>query len=382
MNETAVLEQTISVARVTAYEQTAVTAAVSRHFETLGLNGELHPGMKVLIKPNLLMKRRPEEATTTHPTVVAGVVACLRNIGITDITIADSPGGPYTKLALDPIYTASGMRAVAEGSGAVLNEDYGSFERKNPDGLMVKSFTLINPVRDADYIIDVCKLKTHGMTLLSGAVKNLFGTVPGLMKPEFHWRFPEPEKFCGMLLDLCDTVRPNAVIVDAVVSMEGDGPSGGTPKDTGMLLAARNPYHMDLALCKVMKLNPMDVWTVRESIERGWCEENADNLRFVGDELRTFDDFQLPRSKSVDFSEHIPHVFRGFVDRFLVSRPAVKRNQCVGCGKCAESCPASTIQIQGQKAVIDYSNCIHCFCCHEMCPVRAIGIKRFRLFNW
>jgi len=375
------METLISVTHTPSYEQSAVTEAVRRHFALHRIAERLHPGMRVLVKPNLLLKRRPEEGTTTHPAVVLGVLLCLKELGITSVTVADSPGGPYTALSLGPIYEVCGMKAAAEAGGAKCNMDFGSFERKT-EGKLVRSFTLINPVRDADFIIDLPKLKTHGMTTLSGAVKNLFGTVPGLMKPEFHWRFPERERFCGMLLDLCGAVRPDFVLVDAVVSMEGDGPSGGTLRETGMLLASENPYAMDLALCKVIGAAPSSVETVRQSMERGLCPKDAAELSFAGDELLCFPDYRMPRGKSLSFSAYLPKALRRTADRLLTSRPVIQKKRCVGCGKCAESCPAKTIRVTDGKARIDPSGCIRCFCCHEMCPVRAIDIKRFRLFNW
>ncbi|MEG0693476.1 MAG: DUF362 domain-containing protein, partial [Oscillospiraceae bacterium] len=232
-------ERDISVTVTKSYEKQEVISSVRRHFELLRLNDIIKPQMKVLLKPNLLMKRKPEETTTTHPAVVGGIISCLQEIGVTDITIADSPGGPYTKSALAGIYEASGMRAIAEEYDVKLNWDFGSFEREVNGGVMVKNFTLINPLKAADFIIDIAKLKTHAMTTLSGGVKNLFGTVPGLMKPEFHWRFPEKDNFCNMLLDLCSTVNPDVTFIDAIVSMEGNGPSGGTSKNTNMILASR-----------------------------------------------------------------------------------------------------------------------------------------------
>ncbi len=373
------LSDLVSVTHTASYEQEAVTAAVRTHFHRLGLGEKLRPGMQVLIKPNLLLKRRPEEGTTTHPALIAAIALCLRELGIEDIVIADSPGGPYAALSLGPIYEATGMRAAAQRSGARLNQDFGSFQR-TAAGRLVQSFTLINPVRDADFIIDAAKLKTHGMTLLSGAVKNLFGTVPGLMKPEFHWRFPEREAFCGMLVDLCETVKPGAVFVDAITSMEGDGPSGGTLRDTGMLLASESPYAMDLALCRVIGAAPEQVDTVRISMERGLCSPEA--LTLAGDSLKTFSDYRMPRSRSLSFTEHIPKALRGAADRLLTTRPVVQSRRCLGCGKCAESCPAKTIRIDAGKARIDYSRCIRCFCCHEMCPFKAITLRRLKLFNW
>lgn len=372
----------VSVTHTKDYDFQKVYADMRTHFARLDTAKRLKPGMRVLIKPNLVLKRAPEEATTTHPAVVEAIIRCVQDCGVTDITIADSPGGPFTEGALRGIYEVSGMTGVAERTGAKLNYDTGSFVREREENKLVHSFTLIHPVQNADFIIDAAKVKTHGMTMLSGGVKNLFGTIPGLMKPEFHWRFPDKSQFCEMLVDLCETVHPDLVIADAVISMEGDGPTGGTPKETGLLLSSLSPYALDMALCDMIGLSYMDVYTVMHAMERGLCPKSSADIPIMGDTLTRFSDFSMPRSKSIAFSEKIPQVLQPLVDKMLTSKPAIRKKDCVGCGKCAESCPAKTIRVIDTKAQINYKNCIRCFCCHEMCPIKAIDIKRFKLFDW
>lgn len=376
----------ISITNVNSYNQVDVTNAIRRHFELLEVEKKLTPNMSVLLKPNLLMKRKPEEATTTHPAVVAGIIECLHEIGIKKIVIADSPGGLYTRQALSGIYQASGMEQVAGKYNVRLNQDFTSYEQSVINGVKSHSFMLINPVKEADFIINIAKLKTHTMTTLSGAVKNLFGTIPGLMKPELHFRFPDKGDFSNMLLDLCETIKPDLCIVDAIVSMEGDGPSGGKPRDTGLILGGYSPYNLDVALCGLIDLELTDVPTVDNAIKRGLSVANINTLCIVGDCLMPIKDYQMPSSKQIDFLGHVPKIFRGilkpFCDTFLTTKPVIHRKKCIGCGKCAESCPAKTIIIEDKKAVIKYDKCIKCFCCHEMCPPKAIDIKQFKLFKY
>lgn len=379
-------QKQVSITNTTSYLQDEVNSSIKRHFELLKLSEEIKPNMRVLLKPNLLMKRKPEEITTTHPAVIAGIIVCLKELGISDITIADSPGGPYTAKALNGIYEATGMKTLAKQYDVALNEDFGYYEQTVEKGVKVHRFTLINPIKNADYIIDIAKLKTHAMTTLSGGVKNLFGAVPGLMKPEFHFRFPDKNDFSNMLLDLCETVKPNVTFVDAVISMEGDGPSGGTPKKTGLILASKSPYNLDVALCNLIDADVNDVPTVHQAIKRHLSVSDIKELEFIGDELISFSDYKMPNVKSVDFMERVPSWLRKplnpIVQAMVVSKPVIRTKQCIGCGKCAESCPAKTIAITNKKVIIDYSKCIKCFCCHEMCPVKVIDIKRFKLFNW
>ena len=368
----------ISVQTTPSYDRETVQAAVDRHFDLLDLDRLIPREGKITVKPNLLMKRRPEDGTTTHPSLVEAVIRRVQKVSNAQITIADSPGGPFTRAALEGIYKASGMEEVARRTGAVLNYDTGSTHVPNPEGELCKAFDLINPIAGADFIISICKLKSHCMTGLSGGVKNLFGCIPGLTKPEFHWRYPQER-------DLCGTVKPGITFVDAVVSMEGDGPSSGDLRQTDMTLCATNPYELDLVLTKVIGRQPEDIPLVDCARERGLCPSSADGVELCGDPLRTFADFRMPRSRTVDFVSSIPRPLRGICEpiirRYLTPRPKVLKNKCVGCGKCAESCPAHTIAIVDRKACIDRSKCIRCYCCHEMCPIHAIQVKRSKLLK-
>lgn len=381
------MNRDISVTAVASYDVSAVTSCIREHFRMLDVASEVDSSTRILLKPNLLMKRKPEEITTTHPAVLEGIIICLSELGVPfeNITLADSPGGPYTRVALNGIYEATGMKKLAQKYGIKLNDDYGYYQERAVNAKMVSAFDIINPVKDADYIIDIAKLKTHAMTTLSGAVKNLFGTVPGLMKPEFHFRFPDKNDFSNMLLDLCETISPSLIIVDAIISMEGDGPSGGTPKNTGLLLGSKNPYNMDVALCNVVNIKTDDVPTVRLAIERGLSVKSCEELNIVGDKLPSILDYRKPSAGSVDFMMKVPSWLRKpltpLANTLLVSKPVIVKKGCIGCGKCAESCPAHTIKILDKKAYIDYSKCIKCFCCHEMCPVKTINIKRFKIFK-
>lgn len=374
----------VSLTKNPTYTQNEINQAVQTHFERFEMENKILPDMNVVLKPNLLMKRRPEEFTTTHPNVVKAVILYLKKIGVSNITLADSPGGLYTEQALKSIYSTCGMTEVCEKHNVKLNFDVTAKEIYNPNANLVKSFTLIKPICEADFIIDLCKLKTHAMTGMSGAVKNLFGAIPGLTKPEFHWRFPEKERFCEMLIDLCDTVRPNFIVVDAIEAMEGDGPSGGTKREAGFLFASDQPYDLDFFLCTLIGAKPTEIFTVKNSIERGLCGADMSKIELIGGEMPNIKPFEMPQDKGVDFMGHTPKLLRKpakFITKtFLTSKPKIHKRDCIGCGKCAESCPAKTIKIHEKKAYIEYSNCIKCFCCHEMCPVKAIGIKRFGLF--
>ena len=365
-----------SAVRTPDYDQARVDEAISRHFEALRLAQDLRPGMKVALKPNLVLPMRPEGAATTHPALLIAIAKWLRARGVTDITVVDGPGGPFAVAPLRAIYAACGMRPVA--AYASLNEDTSFIERTFESGVAVKRFNLLNAIADADMVISVAKLKTHSMTTLSGGVKNLFGCVPGLQKPEMHMRLPDVDRFSGMLIDLALLIAPAVTVIDAVVCMEGNGPTAGRPRAYGWTLASRDAFAQDAFAASLMGIGEERVPMLRLSRARGLLNEP---VLLVGDAPEPIvPPFKLPDSAPIDFSARLPGPLRrpagAVMNALLKPRPIVSEAECVGCGRCAESCPAAIIQIADGRARIGRKGCISCFCCMEMCPKKAIHIRR------
>lgn len=373
------MDKNVYFAAAANYDQQTVDAAVERLFCQLPA-AQAIGGKRVLLKPNLLAKHTPERAVTTHPALVRAVIRAVRRRGAASITVADSPGGVYNPGILRSIYKVSGLTDVCREEGAALYTDCKS--REVPaKGQVVKQFTLLEPVLDCDMIINLPKLKTHMMTGLSAATKNLFGCIPGLQKAEWHMRFPDKERFGGMLVDLLCTVKPGFAILDGILAQEGDGPAGGTPRMVGIVAAAEDHLQMDLALCRMLGIRPKDVPYLNAAISRGLCPEQFDPAcaKGEGELCRPIPGYRLPSSwGSVDFADKAPRAVRWAVpavERLLAPRPVINKSRCIGCGKCAEICPQHTITVQG-KAHIHAARCIRCFCCHEMCPVKAIDTRR------
>lgn len=373
------MDKNVYFAAAANYDQQTVDAAVERLFCQLPA-AQVLGGKRVLLKPNLLAKHTPERAVTTHPALVRAVIRAVRRRGAASITVADSPGGVYNPGILRSIYKVSGLTDVCREEGAALYTDCKS--REVPaKGQVVKQFTLLEPVLDCDVIINLPKLKTHMMTGLSAATKNLFGCIPGLQKAEWHMRFPDKERFGGMLVDLLCTVKPGFAILDGILAQEGDGPAGGTPRMVGIVAAAEDHLQMDLALCRMLGIRPKDVPYLNAAISRGLCPEQFDPAcaKGEGELCRPIPGYRLPSSwGSVDFADKAPRAVRWAVpavERLLAPRPVINKSRCIGCGKCAEICPQHTITVQG-TAHIHAARCIRCFCCHEMCPVKAIDTRR------
>lgn len=360
-----------------------ITDAVEQLFTQLTAVQKLSSNSRVLIKPNLLAPHAPEKAITTHPEVIRAVILALQRRGVTHILIADSPGGRYTPAIMQQVYQRCGITQICEQTGARLYLECESKAVEAPNGKLVKEFTLLEPVLQSDFIINLPKVKTHVMATMSGATKNLFGCVPGLLKAEFHMRFPERKHFGQMLVDLCELVRPAVHLADGILAMEGDGPAGGTMRQCNLLLASENPYMLDLALCRYMGLDAANVPYLAAAHQNGLCPATFDEAMLNGSKeaRQVFTGFVAPRGYTgrMDFSNKIPQFLQPLVSvmvRITAPRPVIVRPKCIGCGRCAEICPQQVITIQEKKAVIQYKNCIKCFCCHEMCPVNAIDIHR------
>lgn len=333
------------------------------------------PGMRIVIKPNLLTRKHPDAACTTHPSLVRDMCRRLKELGA-EVTVGDSPGGPFSAGYLRGVYDTTGMKDAAEGYAA-LNEDFREAEAFFDGAKLAKKIHVCAFIKEADAVINICKLKTHGMMGYTGAVKNLFGIIPGTAKVEYHYRMPSKEMFADMLVDLEQYVCPRLHIIDAVWGMEGDGPSHGQPRQMNAIIASKDAYAADLVGSALMGLAPKDVFTLRAALERGLCPATLDGVDVVGE---TVESLAQPDYKKVDVRAgnfaNIPRPFQKLVARMLDTYPKLAPAQCVGCGECRRACPPRAITMQENKPRIDRAACIRCFCCQELCPKDAMKIHR------
>ncbi len=362
---------------VPEYNEELIDLAIAKMMEALSIEKDLHPDCKVVIKPNLVMAKSPSFPATTHPLVIKSVAKWLAAHGIKDITLAESSGGLYNGEYMKNVYRVCGMQQLAPL--VKLNMDFSAKTVNCPAGFQNHSFHIITPICEADYIINICKLKTHAMTGYSGGIKNLFGVIPGLEKPQMHYRFPNLEDFSRMLVELAETVKPDVTIIDAIDAMEGNGPTGGNSHPLYLLLGSKDVYTQDYFAAGLMGLDPKEIMMLKLAVEQGLAL--PDDISLSGDAIpENLTPFQVPDTKKLDFTGSLPRFlqkpFAKLAGRLLKSYPQLRKELCVGCGKCAESCPAHIIDIRDKKAHFKRKGCISCFCCQEMCPMKAIFVKK------
>ena len=336
------MDREVSIARCESYEPAQVKGALTAALAPLGGLDWVKPGMKIAIKANLMTRVRPERAATVHPAVAVALCELLAERQA-QVVLGDSPGGPFNAAYVGAIYAATGMNEVRK-TGASLNDDFTYLDIENADAVAAKSFQVTRYLAEADAIIDLCKLKTHGLMAFTGACKNFFGAVPGMHKSEYHYQYQTKEAFADMLVDICEWCKPRLCIADGVVAMEGNGPSGPT-------LAAAHA--------------------------RGLIPGEASELHVFG-ELADFAiaDFQHAAQHDIRLWGSTNETAAKLLTRLFANRPMIESAACVGCGECKSVCPAQAIQIINKRARIRRDECVRCFCCQEFCPKGVIRVSR------
>lgn len=370
----------VSFVKCESYDEKEVRAALETVLEPVGGLDWVKAGMTVVIKANLVAGMAPDKAVTTHPVLLCELTKMLKDRGAT-VVIGDSPGGIYSHAYVNRIYAVTGLKEC-ESCGAELNQDFSQKDMENPDGKILKRLSYTAYLDRADAIIDFCKLKSHGMMGMSAAAKNMFGAIPGTIKPEYHFKFPNYEDFADMIVDIDELFKPTLSIVDAVTGMEGNGPTAGTPKHMGFLGASCSPHKLDRVCAEILGLTTDSVPTLTAAIKRGLTPEKVEDIS-VNAKIA---DFLVPDFKhnavragllfSGRGNNPVMKLFSFFAGKILTSVPKVHKKECVACGVCAGICPAKAITIENKKVTIDRDKCIRCFCCQEFCPKGAMVVHR------
>lgn len=373
------LNNTVAIAYCDKYDKQLIKDKLSELMQVIDGFSNIKAGMHVGIKANLVAAGKPETAVATHPIVIAALTELLKEKEVS-VTVGDSGGCPYNSSFMEHIYKVCGMNEV-EQAGGEMNRDYSERDVSFPEGKICKSFRYTAWLDSCDIIINICKLKSHGMMGLSNACKNLFGVVPGTIKPEYHFRFPNPNDFAEMILDIGNYVKPVLHICDAIIAMQGNGPTKGEPYPLNAILVAKDPYLLDWVAATLVGMGIEDVPTLQAAKRRGYLPESFSEISIYGNtDCFNAKDFQIIKNhNSLLFSDDttwLGKFERKFLTKALESKPKVNKSECIGCRKCESICPAKAIMINNGKPCIDREKCIRCFCCQEFCPKGAMKVHR------
>lgn len=340
--------------------------AVDRAFDLFSINTS---GKKVLVKPNVLRGSTPEEGVTTHPAVLKAVVERLEADNPASIVVGDNPGAASYG-ANEKTFKTAGLVEAAKGYYRNLNAD--PVEVAVPGGIVEKA-TISREILDADVIISLPKFKTHGLTTISGAIKNSYGFLPGAQKAALHFKAGNPVGFHQLIVDIFGLRVPDFFIVDGVLGMEGNGPVSTELRQVNRILAGDNGVAVDATIARMMGRDPAELRFLQIARERGHGDFEASAIEIIG-EMTTVPDFKLP-PKLVD-GEPAPKGVADFLYARTLVRPKVDQDTCTACETCVEVCPAGALYMadDGYPAVRE-EVCVTCFCCQEMCPVRAIALS-------
>lgn len=364
----------VSFAKQKDYRQDTVLTVMRRLLAPLGgMEAYVRPGDTVALKPNMLFGKDPGKAVTTHPSIVWATAKLAQEAGAKKILVGDSPGFGSVK----SVARTCGIASIAEELGLELI-DFTSVVNYD-DQRTYKRLELAEELLQADAVINLPKLKTHGQMRMSMAVKNLFGTVVGTRKMQWHYRAGrERMTFAHMLNEIAAAINPSLSIVDAIISMDGAGPSAGTPNPTGFLAAGGDPWAVDAGLVDLLGIPRKDVFTLEAARQRG--RTDWENYVAVGDDPHSLKPAKwiIPELNTLKMhgnwlAKHFPALDRWVQSQFT-ARP-VANSDCTGCGRCAEICPAKAMTIINAKVAIDFSKCIYCYCCHELCPHKGLNLR-------
>jgi uncharacterized protein (DUF362 family)/Pyruvate/2-oxoacid:ferredoxin oxidoreductase delta subunit len=320
--------------------------------------------MKVLLKPNMLSARPPEDAVTTHPEIIRATARLVKEAGGV-VSLGDAPGGYGYNI--DEILQITGIGKMAAEEDIEI--------KKFTTSKFIDGIPFARAVLESDLIISLPKFKTHSITVITAAVKNMFGSVVGLYKAECHSRSPKEEDFSKIMAKVFSIAKPHFTIVDGICGMEADGPSSGIVRKMNLVMAGSDAVAIDACIARIIGLEPLDILVTKEAFAMGLGQAEMSRIELAGDDINDFitKDFKLPQTTPLKL---LPKSVINTVSNLIKFKPYIDPELCKRCNLCKVTCPVDCITIENDRCGIDYKKCVRCLCCHEVCPYKAISIKR------
>jgi len=342
-----------------------VSQAVKRAFELFPLDVR---SKKVLIKPNVLRASQPEESITTHPSVLRAVVEQVEMMGPASIIVGDNPG-VFSYGANEEAFIKTGLMEAAKGYYQNIGNDAVKVDF-NPDFMPTISVSRI--ILESEFIISVPRFKTHGLTIVSGGIKNSYGFLPGAQKARLHKAAGNPERFNEMVAEVFRIRVPDFFVLDGIVAMEGNGPASPDLRKINLILAADNAVALDSVIARMMGCDPGRLRFLQKAKELGLGDYDLKKIEIIGN-MKAIPDFKLPPlgGEAVHGNKTIEELFNSKV----ILRPSIDQESCTSCSTCVNQCPVSALTMGDRFPIVDTNRCITCFCCQEICPSKSITLQ-------
>ena len=347
----------VGIVKCGNYEQKKIDKVIQKVLKLSEI--EIPKNKKVLIKPNIVVAEvKKPKAVLTNPMILEAICKILKKNNC-KIYIGES-----SFMDTDIAFKNSGVEKIAKKYGKlVIFEQDKLIKINDKKAKVLKNFNLAKTIKDVDLIINVPKLKTHQLTKYTGAIKNLYGCIPGGMKQKLHSKAKGEEKFSKLLVDIYQNIKPEINIMDGIIGMEGRGPTSGKEKKIGYILASKNAVSLDVVSSKLIGYKPKNILMIKEAVAR---------------KLGSFK-FSLEGMNKVPCVDCEKPFVSGKMSKrvlkMLKEKPiVVDKKKCIKCGRCAAKCPVKAIKLS-PFPVIDKKKCIRCFCCMEICPKDALSLK-------
>jgi len=357
------------------YELENVIEKINSAVENLGgWDKYVKPQDNVLLKVNLIGPLPSDSAAVTHSEFVRALVRILKDRNC-NVWIGDSSGGAIAGVApTAQAFKVSGYVKVAEEEGAeIKNFDREGVVAVRPESQCEETMYIAKPMLDADVVINLPKLKTHSAQIFSGAVKNVFGCIPGLRKARYHKMAPDSSSFGEIICDIHRATKIQLHIMDGILAMQGEGPTAGSVYQAKKILVSEDPLALDAVAAKMLGIEIEDVPILETARKRNLGESFLKNITLAGDyeQVPRLDGFKLPKRIKGTKKRNSKVLVK--IIEFFNTHPQINTNKCKKCNMCVESCPVQAIDKETKK--IDYNVCIECMCCHELCMFKAVELK-------
>ncbi|MBF0225591.1 MAG: DUF362 domain-containing protein [Desulfobacterales bacterium] len=368
------------------YSKNEIKEKIIKGLSDIGFDINGVKNLKVAVKPNMLLPSSPEKAIVTHPIFFQAVCEIIKEHG-GHIILTESPAIHSLEKTIEKL----GYSKIIDDLGIEVADVKQTKVLMYEKGKIFKRFEISKAFFDADLIFNLPKFKTHGFAYITGALKNFFGSIPGLNKSKMHMKLPSKEEFSEFLLDLygafIEGFEPQKKIIhimDAILAMEGEGPGpSGTPKKMGCILIGSDAVAVDFIAAKIAGLDYEQAYTITYGFKRQFCISSPSEIKLLGDKIEEIGIKNFKPSKNSLLSNVVrwPFTSRTFKNLF-VERPYPLEDKCILCYNCKSICPGKAIsKAEGKSKVpkFDYNKCIRCLCCMEVCPEAAIITKKGKL---